>query len=804
MKHSNIIFVLLAVFLLLPLRQTHAALVNATAVFGQTDFISAAAPNPPTATSLSNGSYTALDSINHRLFVVDQSTSNRNSRVLVYPLDSNNNWTTTTASYVFGQTDFISNIADIGTHGNQLHGPHGVAYDETTQRLYVSDLTNGRVLIYDASPATLLANGNGENATYILGQPDWTTGGFNTTRSSFRNPRGLALDTANHRLFVGDGTNDRVMIFDVSDATLAAQATGSGTAEDAMYEIGQPDFVTHTASTTRSLMSDVAAVNYDPINQRLFVNELANNRVMIFDVSPATLASVNPGFGQSENASYVIGQSDFVTGASHLTQTGFTTPRGNTYDPVNGRLFVSDSTRGRVMVFDASPANLASANPGFGTALPAENVLGQSDYTSSTTATTQSKFGIDPLRGLTYNPANNTLFVVDGGNNRGLEFFFIRITSSASIPAGTIGSSYTTSAVTTTASQGTTQTFSLASGPLPSGLSFNTANGVISGSPLVAGTFNITVEADDNFSTGAFFDRIAYSLVVNPLIPTVASSAATGMTRTTAVLNGSISTTGGQNPSVRGFNYGPTASYGSLTTESGSFSTGAFSATATGLSCGQTYHFQSYATNTAGTGTSTPDLTFATASCPPVVSSASASIIPPPSLREIAPVTSAGSYAFYSTESGSISSGGGCTASATYAGRGDNAILIAGMNPSCSIWLTNLSGRKSNILSVGGAAAAGPAASAPHAFVFSKSLSFGMRDGDVLELQKYLNSHGALVAQSGPGSPGSETTLFGAATRKALIAFQEAHASDILAPAGLAKGTGGFYNLTRAYVNAHS
>jgi hypothetical protein len=73
---------------------------------------------------------------------------------------------------------------------------------------------------------------------------------------------------------------------------------------------------------------------------------------------------------------------------------------------------------------------------------------------------------------------------------------------------------------------------------------------------------------------------------------------------------------------------------------------------------------------------------------------------------------------------------------------------------------------------------------------------------DVKELQIFLNTHGFILAASGPGSPGDETTLFGALTKAALIRFQEANSEEILAPLSLSRGTGNFFSSTRSAVHA--
>ncbi|HEY0948265.1 MAG TPA: peptidoglycan-binding protein [Candidatus Paceibacterota bacterium] len=56
-----------------------------------------------------------------------------------------------------------------------------------------------------------------------------------------------------------------------------------------------------------------------------------------------------------------------------------------------------------------------------------------------------------------------------------------------------------------------------------------------------------------------------------------------------------------------------------------------------------------------------------------------------------------------------------------------------------------------------------------------RDLVTGMSGEDVRSLQKLLNANGFVVANTGPGSAGSETDLFGALTRAALAGYQAAH-----------------------------
>lgn len=79
---------------------------------------------------------------------------------------------------------------------------------------------------------------------------------------------------------------------------------------------------------------------------------------------------------------------------------------------------------------------------------------------------------------------------------------------------------------------------------------------------------------------------------------------------------------------------------------------------------------------------------------------------------------------------------------------------------------------------------------------FTRTLVFATRGNDVKTLQQFLNTHGFPVAPSGVGSKGKETTLFGNATRNALIAYQKAK--------GIKPAIGIFGPITRKAILADS
>jgi hypothetical protein len=77
---------------------------------------------------------------------------------------------------------------------------------------------------------------------------------------------------------------------------------------------------------------------------------------------------------------------------------------------------------------------------------------------------------------------------------------------------------------------------------------------------------------------------------------------------------------------------------------------------------------------------------------------------------------------------------------------------------------------------------------------FTRDLYTGVMGEDVRLLQQYLNTHGFVIAATGAGSPGKETAMYGALTRKAVAAYQKAN--------GIAPALGYFGPLTRAHLSA--
>lgn len=95
-----------------------------------------------------------------------------------------------------------------------------------------------------------------------------------------------------------------------------------------------------------------------------------------------------------------------------------------------------------------------------------------------------------------------------------------------------------------------------------------------------------------------------------------------------------------------------------------------------------------------------------------------------------------------------------------------------------------------------------------HAYTQTVTLKMGSTGSQVMSLQQALNANGYVVSTTGAGSPGMESTFFGAKTKAAVMAFQSAHgltADGVVGPmtgAALSALTGSMSNLPAGCTSA--
>jgi len=475
-------------------------------VIGQSDF-NGVDSTPVSASSLSSPSGMGLDITGQRLFVADSG----NNRVLVFDVSSLSNGLSATA--VLGQSLFTTNSS--GTTSTTLSFPSDVAFDSSGNRLFVSDRSNNRTLIYDVASIT-----NGEAAVNVLGQANFTSSSATgNTSTNMRAPNSVTYRSSGSLLFVAQTTGRRVTVYDVASIT---------DGEAAVNVLGQATFTGTSSGVTSQLFSSSGPdkVDLDTGNNRLFVTDSANNRVMIFDV-----ASIADG----EVAVNVLGQSNFTSNTAATTSSGLRTPKGVGFDASHNILHVGDQNNGRDLLFDvtsitdgeasideigqydadasdpfsypsiftkragctSSVQNVNRFGMSFNSAdlagvvvdtthhrlfvsdyrcnrvlvfnLNTNNtlvdkipdfILGQSSYNTSTSATTQS--GLNNPAGLAYDSTNNRLFVADSANVRVMVYDVASITNGENA-VNVLGQTlFTTTTASTTSSTFGGSTYSLA------------------------------------------------------------------------------------------------------------------------------------------------------------------------------------------------------------------------------------------------------------------------------------------------------------------------------------------------------
>ncbi len=235
-------------------------------------------------------------------------------------------------------------------------------------------------------------------ADYVFGQGgSYTTSAHAATSTALYMSSGsyTDIDSVHHRLFVADEKNNRVLEYNLDSTDTPSDATAD-------HVLGQTTMTGSGTGTTASTMNNPQGLAYDPVNDRLFVVDCWNSRVLVFNTSTIT---------DGMNAANVLGQANFTSGGTATTQAGLSNPVGASFDRINNRLFVADYSNGRTIVY-----NTSSITDGMNAAY----VLGQPNFITGTGGTTQAKQN-NPC-GVDYDPSSNYLYVADYGNNRSLVY----------------------------------------------------------------------------------------------------------------------------------------------------------------------------------------------------------------------------------------------------------------------------------------------------------------------------------------------------------------------------------------------
>lgn len=200
-----------------------------------------------------------------KMFITDAS----NRRVLIFNQIPTTN--TPSADLVLGQSDFDSRLINSGgVSAKSMSSVHATFYDGN--KLYISDESNNRVLIWNSLPTSNFAS-----ADVVIGQPDFVSVNANQGGTPSANTLNVPnnIQVVNGRLYIADQLNNRVLIYNSIPTTNNAPAD---------VVIGQPNITSSTQNnggiSSKTLNS---ASNVYVSNNKLFASDQTNNRILIFD-----------------------------------------------------------------------------------------------------------------------------------------------------------------------------------------------------------------------------------------------------------------------------------------------------------------------------------------------------------------------------------------------------------------------------------------------------------------------------------------------------------------------------------------
>lgn len=235
--------------------------VAANIVVGQSDFtsddpgLSASALSFPAAAAAANG----------KLFVADQN----NNRVLIWnqiPSVSG-----TAADVVLGQAEFTT--SEPADEDDGLNNPAALWTDGF--RLLVGDSGNNRVMYWAQIPRD-----SGSDATYAIGQTDFSRSTAGVSSAALRTPYGIASDGT--RIYIADAGNNRVLKFDafpIASGAVALDVYGQDDFTSRAPNDDDQDGVADDEPSAGTLSSPTGVTYASGV---LYVSDRNNHRVLFF------------------------------------------------------------------------------------------------------------------------------------------------------------------------------------------------------------------------------------------------------------------------------------------------------------------------------------------------------------------------------------------------------------------------------------------------------------------------------------------------------------------------------------------
>ncbi|MGE5193313.1 MAG: NHL repeat-containing protein, partial [Deltaproteobacteria bacterium] len=329
---------------------------SAKAVIGQ-DSMFAYKPNrgSPLAQANSLAGPVAAVFFEGELYVADS----LNHRVLVGPDPLTvTNWT---ATRVLGQA-FLDADGVNRVEGREFYfgvpgfiGGTGVAVDRTSDppHLYVADTLNNRILGF----RDLRKVRPGDKADLVIGQPaldrtipNYPSGSADQPQANnLLRPTGVVVDAAGN-LYVADTGNGRVLRY--PSPFLAGTNMPA-----ANLVIGKPNFTTPAVGVPDPNPANTGGP-YGlalTVGGHLLVSDVAFHRVLLFR------KQAGGDFSNGQPASAVFGQTDFNSRIAGGLDAQMNSPRHIATD-TNDRLYVCDTSNGRILFFDSATSKPATNN----------------------------------------------------------------------------------------------------------------------------------------------------------------------------------------------------------------------------------------------------------------------------------------------------------------------------------------------------------------------------------------------------------------------------------------------------------